>query len=120
MGSALQQGLVSAVYMIAGVLAYTNQISDIENAVSSGDIAAEMKDALIAEITTSVPEKNKMILLVCMCLIPMVFVSVAMIIYKKKFHLNETELEKMMAEVREKKRIEGIADGDVAEEIAFE
>ena len=55
-----------------------------------------------------------------MCLIPMVFVSVAMIIYKKKFHLNETELEKMMAEVREKKRIEGIADGDVAEEIAFE
>ena len=119
MGSALQQGLVSAVYMIAGVLTYTNQISSIENAVSSGDIAAEMKDALIAEVTTSVPEKNKMILLVCMCLIPMVFVSVAMIIYKKKFHLNEKELEKMMAEVRARKAYNEIPDGDVAEEIGF-
>ena len=94
-------------------------MSDIENAVSSGDIAAEMKDALIAEITTSVPEKNKMILLVCMCLIPMVFVSVAMIIYKKKFHLNEKELEKMMAEVRRRKAYDEIPDGDVAEEIGF-
>ena len=119
MGSALQQLLVFVVYMIAGVLTYTNQISDIENAVDSGDIALEMKDALIAEVTTSVPEKNKMILLVCMCLIPMVFVSVAMIIYKKKFHLNEKELEKMMAEVRERKAYNEIPDGDAAEEIGF-
>lgn len=120
MGSALQQGLVMVVYLIAGVLNYTNKISDIENAVSRGDIGAEVKDALIAEVTTSVPEKNKMILLACMCIIPMIFLAVAMIIYKKKFYLDETTLSNMISEVKERNRLALIADGNLVETVSFD
>jgi melibiose permease/lactose/raffinose/galactose permease len=120
MGSALQQGLVSAVYLIAGVLTFTNQISSIENGVSKGTIDAEMKNALIAEVTSSVPEESKMILLACMCAIPMVFALVALIIYKKKFYLSESTLDRMMAEIKERNRIVAISDGDVAEQVAFD
>ena len=120
MGSALQQGLVSAVYLIAGVLTFTNQISSIENGVSKGTIDAEMKNALIAEVTSSVPEESKMILLACMCAIPMVFATVALIIYKKKFYLSESTLDKMMTEIKERNRIMAISDGDVAEQVAFD
>jgi melibiose permease/lactose/raffinose/galactose permease len=120
MGSALQQGLVSAVYLIAGVLTFTNQISSIENGVSKGTIDAEMKNALIAEVTSSVPEESKMILLACMCAIPMVFALVALIIYKKKFYLSESTLDRMMAEIKERNRLMAISDGDVAEQVAFE
>lgn len=120
MGSALQQGLVSAVYLIAGVLTFTNQISSIENGVSKGTIDAEMKNALIAEVTSSVPEDSKMILLACMCAIPMVFALVALIIYKKKFYLSESTLDRMMAEIKERNRIMAISDGDVAEQVAFD
>jgi melibiose permease/lactose/raffinose/galactose permease len=120
MGSALQQGLVSAVYLIAGVLTFTNQISSIENGVSKGTIDAEMKNALIAEVTSSVPEESKMILLACMCAIPMVFALVALIIYKKKFYLSESTLDRMMAEIKERNRLMAISDGDVAEQVAFD
>ena len=99
MGSALSQGLVSLVYVIAGVLVYTNEISTIENSYA-GELTAEQgaeKLERISEVLHAVPDKNKGILLICMCIIPIVFLSVMMVLYKRFFKLDE----KKMLEINE-------------------
>ena len=109
LGSALTQGLVSLVYLVAGVLTITNQISQLENSAASNAITAEQKDAAILEVIKGVPESSKIILLVCMCVIPIVFISVAMILYKKKTFLNEKNLALMAEEVAKRKQEEAAA-----------
>ena len=44
-----------------------------------------------------------MILLVCTCAIPMVFMAIALIVYKKKFFLNETTVNEMILAVEARK-----------------
>jgi melibiose permease/lactose/raffinose/galactose permease len=112
MGSALTQGLVSLVYLVAGVLTITNQISQLENSAASNAITAEQKDAAILEVIKGVPESSKIILLVCMCVIPIVFISIAMIIYKKKTFLNEKNLAMMAEEVAKRKQEEAAAESE--------
>ena len=103
LGSALMQGVVSLVLMVAGVLTVTNSISDLENQQASGLISAEAKLEGINNIIAGVSQQSKMILLVCMCLIPAVFLSVALIIYKKKCVLNEKKMAEMVAEIEKRK-----------------
>lgn len=116
MGSAIMQGLVSLVFVMAGVLTITNGISDFENQASQGIITPEAKLDGIRNLIANVPEKNKMILLVCLCLIPAIFAAVALIIHKKKFKLNESQMEFMLREIEARKKEEaeneGGAEGD--------
>lgn len=106
MGSAIMQGLVSLVFVMAGVLTITNGISDFENQASQGIITPEAKLDGIRNLIANVPEKNKMILLVCLCLIPAIFAAVALIIHKKKFKLNESQMEFMLREIEARKHSE--------------
>lgn len=106
LGSALTQGIVMAVYILAGVLTYTNQISDLENQEAGGIINSSVKLEQIGEVIASVSQESKTILLFCMCLIPIVFILVAGFIYKKKCFLNETKLIEIIAETEERKRAE--------------
>lgn len=106
MGSAIMQGITSLVLIAAGALAYTNQISDIENEVAAnpGDTAlAENKLQRINDVISSMPEKSKDIILICMCVIPIVFLSVALIIYKKKCFLNEAKMNEILEEIKSRK-----------------
>lgn len=111
LGSALMQGLVSLVFIIAGVLNVTNAISDLENQRAAELITDEAKLAGINEIIAGVSDKSKMILLVCMCMIPAVFLTVALIIYKKKCNLNEERLASMIKETEARRAAQG-ADND--------
>ena len=97
LGSALSQGLISLVYIIAGVLTYTNRISELENA------NGENKLVEISEILRAVPDDNKKILLLCTCLIPIVFLSVMMILYKRFFKLDEKRMEEINLELKSRK-----------------
>lgn len=97
LASAISQGLVSLVYVIAGVLAFTNRISELENA------NGENKLAEISAVLSSVPEENKKILLLCTCLIPIVLLSVMMILYKRFFKLDETKMEEINKTLAERK-----------------
>ena len=108
LGSALMQGVVSIVFIISGVLTVTNAISDLENQQASNLITPDAKLDGINNIIAGVSQQSKMILLVCMCLIPAVFLTVALIIYKKKCILNEKKMEEMVAEIERRKQ----ADGD--------
>ncbi len=106
LGSALMQGVVSIVFMIAGVVTVTNSISGLENQQSAGLISAEVKLARINEVIAGVSKQSKTVLLVCMCLIPVAFMTVALILYKKKCILNEKKMSEMMAEIADRKERE--------------
>lgn len=103
LGSAISVGLVSVVYIVAGVLEVTNGISDVENKFDAlGSLTAEQQADKLAQIealTGAVPTANKNILLLCMCLIPILFVGVGMILYRRFCILNEAKMEAIKAEV---------------------
>lgn len=119
LGSAISVGLVSVVYIVAGVLATTNAISDVENKFDAmGSLTAEQQADKLAQIETltkSVPIANKNIMLLCMCLIPIAFLVVAMILYRKKCFLNEAKMEEIKAVVAEREA-QAAAEREAAEE----
>lgn len=100
MGSALMQGLVSLVYIIAGVLTYTNRLTAIDR-----NLSTETREMVIADVQANGQNSIK-ILLVCTCIIPIVFMIAAMLIYKKKYFLNETKMTQMLAEINARKEEE--------------
>ena len=110
LGSAISVGLASVVYIIAGVLTATNGISDVENEFDAlGSLSAEQqadKLSQIDDIIKNVPTKNKNIMLVCMCLIPIVIIAVAMILYRRFCFLNEAKMEEIKAIVAERHKAE--------------
>lgn len=114
MGSALMQGLVSLVYVIAGVLKYTNQFSDIDRGLLN-----KTQEAVVEELQADPSgQKSIMILLICTCAIPMVFLAVALIIYKKKCFLNEAKMAEMAEEIKRRKELgEKEEDAEIQEEI---
>ena len=114
MGSALMQGLVSLVYVIAGVLKYTNQFSDIDRGLLN-----KTQEAVVEELQADPSgQKSIMILLICTCAIPMVFLAVALIIYKKKCFLNEAKMAEMAEEIKRRKELEvQEEDAEIQEEI---
>ena len=124
MGSAISVGLVSLVYIIAGVLVTTNGISDIENEYGAyASLSAEQQaeklqriDRLIGEVPTA----NKNILLCCMCLIPIVFLTVALILYKKKCFLSEAKMEEIIAAIADRKQTEQAQGAEQADDVSFE
>ncbi len=120
LSSALQQGVIAGIYLIAGVTAFTNLISDAEKAAQQQLISNEELTLTIRNIIAEIPNENKMILLSCICIIPIVFMIVAAIIFKKKCILDEPTLERMMAEVAERNQQASIMDGDVCETIVFD
>lgn len=108
MGSALMQGLVSLVYVIAGVLTYTNKLTDIDRGLGGG--------ATYETVIAQVPGDSKIKLLVFTCVIPMVFLAIALIIYKKKCVLNEAKMAEMMAVIEERKKAENQESSEAIQE----
>lgn len=99
MGSALTQFLVMLVYLAVGVTAVTNQISDLENFASKGLITEAVKLESIQSIIQSVPDAKKTALLVCMCVIPILFMAGCLLIYRKKYTITESYHAQLVAEI---------------------
>ncbi len=99
LSSALQQGLVTIVFIVAGVLNVTNKISALENDAAKNLIGGDDKIAQIGGIISNVPSEQKIIILVCMCLIPAIFMAIAMLIYKKKYILDDKKYAEIVKEL---------------------
>lgn len=97
LASALSQGMVSLVYIIANVLPYTNRLTEIDRKLST-----ETPEQVVAAVQANNPTGIK-VLLVCTCVIPMVFLAVALIIYKKKCVLNESRMNEIIATIDARK-----------------
>ena len=120
LSSALTQALVIGVYAVASITTYTNAISNIENEASKNLITNKVKMEKITEIINKVSLQDRQILVSCMCIIPIVFMIVALIIYKKKCTLSETRLAEMVRETEARKLALAGATGNTDEPVAFE
>jgi len=119
MSSALTQGLVIIVYAVASITVYSDSISNIENAASRNLITNAEKMSKISEVIAQVSLQDRRILVSCMCLIPMVFLAIAMVVYKKKCTLTEERLAVMIKETEERK-LALADDGENTTEAAVE
>lgn len=120
LSSALTQALVIGVYAVASITTYTNAISDVENEASKNLITNKVKMEKITGIIKEVSLQDRQILVSCMCIIPIVFMIVALIIYKKKCTLSETRLAEMVRETEARKLALAGATENTDEPVAFE
>ena len=120
LSSALTQVLVIVVYAVASITTYTNAISNIENEASKNLITNKVKMEKITEIINKVSLQDRQILVSCMCIIPIVFMIVALILYKKKCTLSETRLAEMVRETEARKLALAGATENTDEPVAFE
>lgn len=120
LSSALTQALVIGVYAVASITTYTNAISNIENEASKNLITNKVKMEKITEIINKVSLQDRQILVSCMCIIPIVFMIVALILYKKKCTLSETRLAEMVKETEARKLALAGATENTNEPVAFE
>lgn len=120
LSSALTQALVIGVYAVASITTYTNAISDVENEASKNLITNKVKMEKITGIIKEVSLQDRQILVSCMCIIPIVFMFVALIIYKKKCTLSETRLAEMVKETEARKLALAGATENTDEPVAFE
>lgn len=120
LSSALTQALVIGVYAVASITTYTNDISDVENEASKNLITNKVKMEKITEIINKVSLQDRQILAACMCIIPIVFMIVALILYKKKCTLSETRLAEMVRETEARKLALAGATENTDESVAFE
>lgn len=120
LSSALTQALVIGVYAVASITTYTNAISNIENEASKNLITNKVKMEKITGIINKVSLQDRQILVSCMCIIPIVFMIVALILYKKKCTLSETRLAEMVRETEARKLALAGATENTDEPVAFE
>lgn len=120
LSSALTQVLVIVVYAVASITTYTNAISNIEKEASRNLITNKVKMEKITEIINKVSLQDRQILVSCMCIIPIVFMIVALILYKKKCTLSETRLAEMVRETEARKLALAGATENTDEPVAFE
>ena len=120
LSSALTQALVIGVYAVASITTYTNAISNIEKEASRNLITNKVKMEKITEIINKVSLQDRQILVSCMCIIPIVFMIVALILYKKKCTLSETRLAEMVRETEARKLALAGATENTDEPVAFE
>lgn len=120
LSSALTQALVIGVYAVASITTYTNAISNIENEASKNLITNKVKMEKITGIINKVSLQDRQILVSCMCIIPIVFMIVALIIYKKKCTLSETRLAEMVRETEARKLALAGATENTDEPVTFE
>lgn len=120
LSSALTQALVIGVYAVASITTYTNAISKIENDASKNLITNKVKMEKITENINKVTLQDRQILVSCMCIIPIVFMIVALFIYKKKCTLSETRLAEMVRETEARKLALAGATENTDEPVVFE
>lgn len=120
LSSALTQALVIGVYAVASITTYTNAISNIENEASKNLITNKVKMEKITDIINKVSLQDRQILVSCMCIIPIVFMIVALILYKKKCTLSETRLAEMVKETEARKLALAGATENTDEPVAFQ
>ena len=91
MASAIIVMITTVSYILSDVTSYTNMISDLESAAASGIITEAEKLASIQEVVSKADNGQKMILLLCMTILPCVLMLLSNYLYQKKYKLDEDE-----------------------------
>lgn len=100
LSSALVAVLTYVSYIVFGVLNYTNEISKFEQLTSMGEMTEAQKLGNIAGVITNVQSGQKLGLLVCITVVPFIFMFVSYILYKKHYKLDEDEYTRICGELQ--------------------
>ena len=99
MASAIIVLITTISYILSDVTNYTNKISDLESAAASGLITETEKLASIQDVVSKVDNGQKMILLLCMTILPCILMLLSNYLYQKKYKLDEDEYERICKEL---------------------
>ena len=99
MASAIIVMITTVSYILSDVTSYTNMISDLESAAASGLISETEKLASIQEVVSKADGGQKMILLLCMTILPCILMLLSNYLYQKKYRLDEAEYERICKEL---------------------
>lgn len=99
LGSAICVGIVSFSYIIFGVTEYTKKISSLEQMTGMGFITEAEKLSGIDKVISEVSEPQKLGMLVFITIVPLIFMAVSFVLYKKKYILDEEYYEKICREI---------------------
>ncbi len=103
LASALISVITYVCYIVFGVLNYTNEISELERLTSMGELSEAAKLGEIADVITKVQPGQKFGLLVCITLVPFIFMFVSYVLYKKHYKLDEDEYDRICKELAARK-----------------
>ena len=106
LASALTVVIASASYMIFRVTDYTNQISSLETAASSGAISEAEKLSAITAALSGVQPGQTVGLLLFITVLPCALMLIAHLLYKKHYKLDEDEYSRICAALSQ--RAEGV------------
>ena len=104
MASAVVVVITYVTYLIFGVTAYTNQISDLESAAASGLITEAEKLTGIESVLAGVQGNQSSGLLLCMVVLPFALMFLSYILYRRKYILDEEEYDRICRVIEERKQ----------------
>ena len=99
MASAIIVMITTFSYILSDVTSYTNQISDLESAAASGLISEAEKLTSIQEVVSKADDGQKLILLLCMTILPCILMLLSNYLYQKKYKLDEAEYDRICKEL---------------------
>ena len=99
LGSAMVVAVTSLSYIVFGVTDYTNQISALEKAASTGLITEAEKLSSIGQALLGVQPWQTRGLYLCMTVLPFALMLVSHLLYQKHYKLDEPEYERICAEL---------------------
>ncbi len=103
MSSALQQVIVSAVYMIIGMTTLTNKISEYEQNANLKLIDEAQKMSGIQQALSEAEGSMSLKLSLCMSILPIILLALSFFITRKKDKIDEDEYDRMVAEIAARK-----------------
>ena len=103
MSSALQQVIVTLVYLAIGMTTLTNKISDFEQQANLKQITEQEKLVGIETALQSASGAMSLKLALCMAVIPIILLIISYIILAKKNKIDEEEYDRMLKEIEARK-----------------
>lgn len=99
MGSALQQVVITVVYIAIGMTTLTNGIAEVEKNSNMQLIDETAKADQIAALLNAAPSSMVLWLRVCMTILPIILIGWAWLIMRKRVKIGEQEYQRMLEEI---------------------
>lgn len=99
LASAIIVMITTCSYILSDVTSYTNLISDFERAAATAAITEAEKLVSIQEVVSKVDDGQKLILLLCMTILPCILMLASNYLYQRKYKLDEAEYARICKEL---------------------
>ena len=103
LASALTVAIANVTYLTFHILEYTNGIAGFEQQANQGAITSEQKADAITNLLQGVHHGQSVGLLLVMTVLPCALMFASYVLYQRRYKLDETEYDRICAELEERK-----------------